>query len=116
MAGVVTFPPMPVFPGPLPPPAGQVIVSPPRGFPPIAGPLALATVAQLKQGLAVADPGGKVKYNLPADPVNTITIGWYEDQFPNSGALYNFIALQLGYTASQMISFYASLSSYPARP
>ncbi len=92
-------------------PAGNVIV-----FPPIAGPLTLATVAQLKQGLAVVDPGGLVKYNLPSDPQNTITVGWYEDQFPNSGSLYNFIQVQLGFTASQMIAFYATLSGYPLRP
>jgi hypothetical protein len=91
--------------------AGQIIV-----FPPIAGPLALATVAQLKQGLAVADPAGLVKFNLPADPTNSVTVGWYEDQFNNSGALYTFIQTQLGYNASQMIAFYNSLSSYPARP
>jgi hypothetical protein len=91
--------------------AGQIVV-----FPPIAGPMALATVAQLKQGLSVVDPTGKVKFNLPADPTNAITIGWYEDLFPNSGALYNFIATQLGYTAAQMIAFYGTLSSYPARP
>lgn len=91
--------------------AGQIVV-----FPPIAGPLAFASVAQLKQGLAVVDPSGKVKFNLPADPVHPITIGWYEDQFPNSGALYNFITTQLGYTAAQMIAFYATLSTYPVRP
>ena len=91
--------------------AGQVVV-----FPPIAGPLLFASVAQLKQALSVADPSGKVKLNLPSDPVNPITIGWYEDQFPNAGALYNFIALQLGYTAAQMIAFYATLSGYPVRP
>ena len=91
--------------------AGQLII-----FPPIAGPLPYATIAQLKQALSVADPSGKVKLNLPADPVNSITIGWYEDLFPNSGALYNFIALQLGYTVAQMITFYASLSGYPLRP
>jgi hypothetical protein len=91
--------------------AGQITV-----FPPIAGPLPFATVAQLKQGLSVVDPTGKVKLNLPADPVNPITIGWYEDQFPNSGALYNFIASQLGYSVSQMIAFYATLSGYPLRP
>lgn len=92
-------------------PAGSVIV-----FPPIAGPLPFATVAQLKQGLAVVDPTGLVKLNLPSDPTNAITIGWYEDQFPNSGALFTFIQTQLGYTASQMIAFYASLSGYPLRP
>lgn len=92
-------------------PAGQIIV-----FPPIAGPLPFATVAQLKQGLAVVDPTGLVKYNLPSDPTNAITIGWVEDLFPNSGALYNFIQMQLSYTASQMIAFYASLSGYPLRP
>jgi hypothetical protein len=91
--------------------AGQTIV-----FPPIAGPLAFATAAQLKQGLAVVDPTGLVKFNLPADPTNSVTIGWYEDLFPNSGALYNFIATQLGYTPSQMIAFYLTLSSYPVRP
>jgi hypothetical protein len=93
-------------------------------FPPIGGQsstsgataAAAITVAQLKQGLAVADPSGHVKYNLPDDPCNPITIGWYEDVFPSSGALYNFISTQLGYTASQMIAFYAGLSSYPARP
>ena len=92
-------------------PAGQIVV-----FPPIAGPLPFATVAQLKQGLAVVDPTGLIKFHLPADPVNPITIGWYEDQFPNSGALYDFIALRLGYTTSQMIAFYATLSGYPLRP
>lgn len=92
-------------------PAGQVII-----FPPISGPLSFATVAQLKQGLAVVDPGGLVKFNLPSDPTNSITSGWYEDLFPNSGALYTFIQMQLGYTASQMIAFYASLSGYPLRP
>lgn len=92
-------------------PAGQVII-----FPAIAGPLPLATIAQLKQGLAVVDPGGLVKYNLPSDPTNAITMGWYEDQFPNSGALFTFIQTQLGYTASQMIAFYSSLSGYPLRP
>lgn len=92
-------------------PAGQVII-----FPAIAGPLPFATVAQLKQGLAVVDPTGLVKYNLPSDPQNSVTIGWYEDQFPNSGALYNFIQTQLSYTTSQMIAFYASLSGYPLRP
>lgn len=91
--------------------AGQIIV-----FPPIAGPLQFATVAQLKQGLAVIDPSGLVKYNIPADPTSPINIGWYEDLFPNSGALYNFIASKLGYSVSQMIAFYASLSGYPARP
>lgn len=92
--------------------AGQIVV-----FPPISGnPLAFATVAQLKQGLAVVDPAGLVKYNLPADPVHPITIGWYEDVFPNFGALYNFITAQLGYTTSQMSSFYITLSGYPARP
>jgi hypothetical protein len=92
-------------------PAGQVIV-----FPPIAGPLPFATVAQLKQGLAVVDPQGLVKFNLPTDPTNPITIGWYEDQFANSGALYSFIQTQLGYSNSQMIAFYATLSGYPLRP
>jgi hypothetical protein len=91
--------------------AGQIVV-----FPPIASPLAFATVAQLKQGLAVVDPSGLVKYNLPSDPTNSINIGWYEDQFPNSGALYNFIATKLGYSVSQMIAFYASLAGYPVRP
>lgn len=91
--------------------AGQIVV-----FPPIAAPLLIATVAQLKQGLAVVDPAGLVKFNLPADPTNAVTIGWYEDQFPNSGALYNFITTQLGYTASQMTAFYLTLSGYPARP
>lgn len=91
--------------------AGQIVV-----FPPIAGPLTIATVAQLKQGLSIIDPGGKVKFNLPADPTNLVTIGWYEDLFPNSGALYNFIATQLGYTPSQMIAFYLTLSGYMARP
>lgn len=91
--------------------AGQIVV-----FPPIAGPLSLATVAQLKQALSVVDPTGKVKGNLPSDSTNLITIGWYEDLFPNSGALYNFIAAQLGYTAAQMISFYGTLSNYPVRP
>jgi hypothetical protein len=84
-------------------------------FPPLAGSF-LATVAQLKQALAVVDPTGLVKYNIPADPVNTITIGWYSDMFPNGGALYNFIATQLGYTAAQMSAFYAGLFAYPARP
>jgi hypothetical protein len=92
-------------------PAGNVII-----FPPIAGPLPFATVAQLKQALGVVDPAGLVKYNLPSDPQNAITIGWYEDQFANSGALYTFIQTQLGYTSSQMIAFYASLSGYPLRP
>lgn len=91
--------------------AGQVVV-----FPPIAAPYPLATVAQLKQGLSIVDPGGMVKLNLPSDPTNVVTIGWYEDLFPNSGALYNFIAMQLGYTESQMIAFYLTLSGYPARP
>jgi hypothetical protein len=91
--------------------AGQIVV-----FPPIAAPLPFATVAQLKQGLSVVDPGGLVKNNLPADPTSTITMGWYEDQFPNSGALYNFISSKLGYTASQMTAFYATLAGYPARP
>ena len=91
--------------------AGQIVV-----FPPVASPLPFATVAQLKQGLASVDPAGLVKYNLPADPTNPITIGWYEDQIPNSGALYNFIATKLGYTAAQMTAFYATLSNYPARP
>lgn len=91
--------------------AGQIVV-----FPPIAGPLTSATVAQLKQGLTVVDPTGLVKFNLPADPQNNITIGWYEDVFPNSGALYTFVALKLGYTAAQMIAFYLTLSGYPARP
>jgi hypothetical protein len=91
--------------------AGQIVV-----FPPIAGPLAFATVAQLKQGLSVVDPSGKVKFNIPSDPLNLITIGWYEDLFPNSGALYNFVAAQLGYSTSQMIAFYATLSTYPVRP
>ena len=90
---------------------GQIVV-----FPPIAGPLALATVAQLKQALAVSDPTGKVKFSLPADPQNNITIGWYEDLFPNNGALYDFIKLTLGLTTSQMIAFYATLSSFPVRP
>lgn len=85
-------------------------------FPPIAGPYIFATVAQLKQGLSVVDPSGKVKYNLPDDPVNLITVGWYEDLFPNSGALYEFIKTTLGYTSAQMIAFYATLSAYPARP
>jgi hypothetical protein len=92
-------------------PAGQVVV-----FPPLASPLPFATVAQLKQGLAVVDPSGLVKFNLPSDPVSLINIGWYEDQFPNSGALYNFIATQLGYSVAQMIAFYATLATYPARP
>jgi hypothetical protein len=91
--------------------AGQVVV-----FPPIAAPYPFATVAQLKQGLSIADPTGKVKYNLPADPTNPVTIGWYEDLFPNNGALYSFISTQLGYTASQMIAFYLTLAGYPARP
>lgn len=91
--------------------AGQIVV-----FPPIASPLPFATVAQLKQALAVVDAAGLVKYNLSSDPTNPITIGWYEDQFPNSGALYNFIATKLGYTTAQMTAFYATLSSYPARP
>ena len=91
--------------------AGQIIV-----FPPIAGPLSFATVAQLKQALTVTDPSGLVKYNLPADPTNPITIGWYEDLFPNTGSLYNFVSAQLGYTPSQMIAFYASLSGFPLRP
>lgn len=91
--------------------AGQTVV-----FPPISSPMLFATVAQLKQGLAVVDGNGLVKYALPEDPTNPVTIGWYEDQFPNSGALYNFIATQLGYTAAQMIAFYATLSGYPARP
>ncbi len=91
--------------------AGQVVI-----FPPIASQLLFASVAQLKQGLAVVDPAGLVKFNLPADPTNTITMGWYEDQFPNSGALYNFISTQLGYTTAQMIAFYATLSGYAARP
>jgi hypothetical protein len=90
---------------------GQIVV-----FPPIAFPLPFATVAQLKQGLSVVDPSGKVKFGLPSDPVNPITIGWYEDQFPNSGALYNFIAAQLGYSSAQMTAFYATLASYPVRP
>jgi hypothetical protein len=85
-------------------------------FPPIGGPMALATIAQLKQGLSVVDPGGLVKNNIPADPTNLITIGWYEDLFPNAGGLYNFIITKLGYTPAQMIAFYATLSSYPARP
>ncbi len=92
-------------------PAGQVIV-----FPPIAGPLLYATVAQLKQGLSVVDPGGLVKLNLPSDPTNAITMGWYEDQFANAGALYTFIQSKLGYSNSQMIAFYNSLSGYPLRP
>lgn len=92
-------------------PAGQTII-----FPPIAAPLLFATVAQLKQGLAVVDLTGLVKFNLPDDPTNSVVIGWYEDQFPNSGALYDFIQTQLGYTTSQMIAFYGTLSSYPARP
>lgn len=92
--------------------AGQVIV-----FPPISSPGFLtATVAQLKQGLAVSDPTGKVKFNLPDDPTNNITIGWYEDLFPNSGALYNFVQSQLAYTPIQMSAFYAGLAAYPARP
>jgi hypothetical protein len=91
--------------------AGQIVV-----FPPIGSPLPFATVAQLKQALSVVDPTGKVKLNLPSDPLHPITIGWYEDQFSNSGALYNFISTQLGYTVPQMIAFYASLSGYPARP
>jgi hypothetical protein len=91
--------------------AGQVVI-----FPPIAGAGLLTTVAQLKQGLVVSDPTGKVKFNLPVDPTNSITIGWYEDVFPNSGALYNFIKAQLGYTTAQMTAFYAGLSTYPARP
>lgn len=91
--------------------AGQTIV-----FPPIAGPLPFASIAQLKQGLAVVDPGGLVKNHLPSDQTNPINIGWYEDQFPNSGALYNFTASQLGYSVSQMIAFYASLAGYPVRP
>jgi hypothetical protein len=92
-------------------PAGQTII-----FPPIGGFLPFATVAQLKQGLTVADPGGLVQNNLPSNPLSLITIGWYEDLFPNSGALYNFISTQLGYTTAQMIAFYLSLQSYPARP
>lgn len=91
--------------------AGQVVV-----FPPIASQLIFASVAQLKQALAVVDPSGLVKFNLPSDPVHPITIGWYEDQFPNSGALYNFIATKLGYTPLQMTAFYATLASYPLRP
>jgi hypothetical protein len=91
--------------------AGQLIV-----FPPLASPLPFATIAQLKQALALVDPTGLVKYNLSDDPTSTVTMGWYEDQFPNSGALYNFIQTQLGYTNTQMIAFYATLSSYPARP
>lgn len=91
--------------------AGQIVV-----FPPIAGPLPFATVAQLKQALAIADPSGLVKFHLPADPQNNITMGWYEDQFPNRGALYDFVALKLGYTVAQMIAFYLTLSTFPARP
>jgi hypothetical protein len=70
----------------------------------------------MKQALAVVDPGGLVKYNLPADPVDNVTIGWYSDIFPTSGALYNFIAMRLGYTAAQMTAFYAGLFNYPERP
>lgn len=91
--------------------AGNTIV-----FPPIAGPMQFATVAQLKEGLSVVDPTGQVKNNIPADGTNPITIGWYEDLFPNAGALYNFVAMKLGYTTAQMTAFYGSLSSYPARP
>ena len=91
--------------------AGQIVI-----FPPISGPLEFATVAQLKQGLSVVDPAGLVKFSIPDDPTNLITIGWFEDVFPNSGSLYNFIATKLGYTTSQMIAFYLTLSSYPARP
>lgn len=91
--------------------AGQIVV-----FPPISGPLPFATVAQLKQGLSVVDPAGLVKFNLPSDPTNTVTMGWYEDLFPNFGALYNFITTQLGYTTAQMTAFYATLSTYPVRP
>jgi hypothetical protein len=91
--------------------AGSITV-----FPPAFGNLPLPTIAQLKQGLAVVDVAGKVKLNLPSDPTNTVTIGWYEDQFPNTSALYNFVASQLGYSAAQMSSFYASLATYPQRP
>ena len=92
-------------------PAGQLIV-----FPPVSSVQQFASIGQLKQALSVVDPTGLVKLNLPDDSVHPITIGWYEDQFPNAGALYNFIASQLGYTTSQMINFYNSLSNYPVRP
>jgi hypothetical protein len=91
-------------------------VTPTVPFPPLGAGPTLATVAQMKQALAAVDPGGLVKYNIPADPTNTITIGWYEDVFASGSALYNFIAAQLGYTAAQMTAFYSGLFAYPARP
>lgn len=92
--------------------AGQIVV-----FPPITSfQTIIPTIGQLKQGLAVVDPAGLVKYHLPDDPTNNVTIGWFEDLFPNSGALYGFIASQLGYTPDQMTAFYQSLATYPARP
>ena len=54
--------------------ANQIVI-----FPPIAGPLPYAT-ARLKQALAVLIQY-LIKYGLPADPQNNITIGWYEDLF-----------------------------------
>ena len=91
--------------------AGQVVV-----FPPIGGFLLYAAVSQLKQGLAVVDPDGLVKFNLPDDPTHPITIGWYEDLFPNFGALYEFVQTQLVYSPSQMSAFYATLVGYPVYP
>jgi hypothetical protein len=115
---IIVFPPMSGLPTVLPPIGPAVAPGETVPFPPLGSGIGItvATVAQMKQALALVDPGGLVKYNIPADPVDTITIGWYEDVFVNSGALYNFIAAQLGYTAAQMSAFYAGLFAYPARP
>jgi hypothetical protein len=114
-APLVGFPPVAGLPTVAPPIGPAVVPGETVPFPPLAGSF-LVTVAQLKQALAVVDPTGLVKYNIPADPTDNIAIGWYSDIFPTSGALYNFIATRLGYSAAQMTAFYASLLAYPERP
>lgn len=80
------------------------------------------TTAQIKQGLGDPtslgyDPNFLVSSNIPpGTPYNAVNIAWEAPFAPSGGALYTFIATQLGLSASVMATFYAACAAYPVAP
>jgi hypothetical protein len=74
--------------------------------------------AQLKQGLAIVDPGPLflVADNIPQSPYDSVNIGWNGEYVRINDSLYSFVKTQLGYTTDQMLIFFNTCSTYGVSP
>jgi hypothetical protein len=92
-----------------------------QGFTPIV-PVIPQTVSiylnQLKQGLAIVDPGPTflVADNIPSSPYDAVNIGWNGEYVRINDALYTFVKTQLGYSTDQMMTFFNTCATYGISP